>query len=535
MSKKVYWKDLRHNGIYVTEPYEARGIPLIIESKRVTLDSEGELMALSFAGKIDKYLNDDVFIKNFERDFKKKLPQEFRSYSVRQMDFSEFKKEIERQKMAKKNMTKEEKLNAKMANEKLKERYGYAELDGKLVPLSTWRVEPPGIFIGRGNHPLRGRWKPQIRQSDIIINLGKNAPPLPGKWKKVVHRPDVLWVACWDDPLTGKTKYVWFHESVELMQERNREKYDSALELGGKIDRIRKRIMKDMNSRDQKIRKAATVTYLIDSLCMRVGDEKEKDEADTVGATTLRKEHVEILENEVKFRFLGKDSVLWEKSLSNPPDAFLKNLKYFTQKTHSGKIFEEINSRVVNKYLGSIVKGLTAKVFRTYHGSLTYFNYLNGVKAQEIIYPEDALYHVKIANLMTAIRLNHKRTPPPTYENSLKNKEERLKRIIENPPKKITESYKRRVKRAEMQVKLAKLIRDYNLNTSLKNYIDPRISVSWAAKTNLPINKIYSKTLAKKFDWALKSKVKWETLERLLNPTAGIIATSEPLIDYELI
>ena len=292
--------------------------------------------------------------------------------------------------------------------------------------------------------------------------------------------------------------------------------------------------MKDMKSRDPKIRKTATVAYLIDSLCMRVGDEKEKDEADTVGATTLRKEHVKILENEIKFRFLGKDSVLWEKSLNNPPDIFLENFRYFTLKSTTGQVFEGINSRIVNRYLGSIAGGLTAKVFRTYHGSLTYFNYLNSVKTQEISYPEDAVYHIKIANLMTAIRLNHKRTPPPTYESSLMKKEERLKYIVENPPKKITDSYRRRVKKAEMQVKLAKLIRDYNLNTSMKNYIDPRISVSWASKTNLPIDKIYSKTLIKKFEWSRRSRIKWETLERLLNPSAGIILISEPVIDYKL-
>ncbi len=135
---------------------------------------------------------------------------------------------------------------------------------------------------------------------------------------------------------------------------------------------------------------------------------------------------------------------------------------------------------------------------------------------------------------MTAMRLNHKRTPPITYQNSLNKKEERLRHILENPPKKITDSYKRRIKRAEMQVKLAKLIKDYNLNTSMKNYIDPRVSVSWASKVNLPIEKVYSATLLKKFDWAKKSRIKWDTLEELLNPAIGIIPAGEPLIDREL-
>ena len=41
----------------------------------------------------------------------------------------------------------------------------------------------------------------------------------------------------------------------------------------------------------------ATACYLIDALCLRVGDEKDPDEADTVGATTLRPEHITLHED----------------------------------------------------------------------------------------------------------------------------------------------------------------------------------------------------------------------------------------------
>ena len=48
---------------------------------------------------------------------------------------------------------------------------------------------------------------------------------------------------------------------------------------------------------------------------MRVGDEKDVDEADTVGATTLRIEHVRFTPNEIQFDFFGKDYVRWKKAL----------------------------------------------------------------------------------------------------------------------------------------------------------------------------------------------------------------------------
>ena len=40
---------------------------------------------------------------------------------------------------------------------------------------------------------------------------------------------------------------------------------------------------------------------------MRVGDEKDPDEADTVGAITLRPEHIKIEGDTLHFDFFGKD------------------------------------------------------------------------------------------------------------------------------------------------------------------------------------------------------------------------------------
>ncbi|MDW7978383.1 MAG: hypothetical protein RMH74_06230, partial [Candidatus Caldarchaeum sp.] len=45
----------------------------------------------------------------------------------------------------------------KKLREELKARYGWAEMDGKKFEVANWMVEPPGIFMGRGAHPLRGQ------------------------------------------------------------------------------------------------------------------------------------------------------------------------------------------------------------------------------------------------------------------------------------------------------------------------------------------------------------------------------------------
>src|SRR5437899_9989412 len=110
-------------------------------------------------------------------------------------------------------------------------------------------------------------------------------------------------------------------------------KYDNAKKLRRKLSDVREFIEKNLDSPDVKFRKLATVSYLIDHLAMRVGDEKEEDEADTVGASTLRVEHLRFLPHAIEFDFLGKDSVRWQKTLkvdgSNSP--VRQNLQEFSQ------------------------------------------------------------------------------------------------------------------------------------------------------------------------------------------------------------
>jgi DNA topoisomerase-1 len=47
-----------------------------------------------------------------------------------------------------------------------------------------------------------------------------------------------------------------------------------------------------------------------------------------------------------------------------------------------------------------------------------------------------------------------------------------------------------------------KLSKTMNLGTSLKNYIDPRVSVKFCRKVNYDWKNYYPKTLVNKFAWA---------------------------------
>jgi len=47
------------------------------------------------------------------------------------------------------------------------------------------------------------------------------------------------------------------------------------------------------------------------------------------------------------------------------------------------------------------------------------------------------------------------------------------------------------------------------LGTSKTNYNDPRISVNWCKKWEVPIEKVFPKTLIAKFVWAMETDLEW--------------------------
>jgi len=48
------------------------------------------------------------------------------------------------------------------------------------------------------------------------------------------------------------------------------------------------------------------------------------------------------------------------------------------------------------------------------------------------------------------------------------------------------------------------------LGTSKTNYNDPRISVTWCKTNDVPIEKVFPKTLRSKFIWAMSTDPSWK-------------------------
>ena len=552
------WKTLQHNGILFPPDFESKGIKIRIKDQDVALDLLQEEMIYQWAKKKDTpYAQDEVFQKNFVADFAKTFNGKYKNLTLSDIDLSNPFKLVDKEKDAKELLTKEEKKSLaaerKKLREEMKAKYGMAIMDGKQVEVANYMAEPPGIFIGRGEHPMRGKWKPKVSSKDVTLNLGRDAKVPLGDWGKIVHDRDSMWMASWTDVLTQKRKYVWLADTAGIKQDRDKAKYDKAKKLASEIDKVKDKIVNDMQNKDAKLRRISTACYLIYRTAMRVGDEKDPEEADTVGATTLRKEHVKLNGDSIEFDFLGKDSVRWQETVPaiGHDKQFHDNLKELvSKKKDSDEIFDEITSRHVNLYYSGVVKGLTAKVFRTYLASSVVTKYLRENGNVKKSTPAEKLYHAKLANLEAATMCNHKRTIPKTFEQTLqkkvdtlktaenatpwKAKEESLKKAESATPKtdaqkekqserikkaktqirKSKQKHKERIEKLRLQVDLTKKTKDYNLGTSLRNYIDPRVFKSWTDEMNAEWEKLYTAALQKKFLWVKSENESWQHVSK---------------------
>ena len=537
---KHVMKSLKHNGIFVPY-YDYKGFSIKINGQPIKLTPKSEQMAVAWIRKTLSTVSppDSVFKRNFMREFLWQLKKENSSagfldaFSSKyltiidnpsanlnngnqpldsEIDFSEVTSYIEQEKQKKLSISKEEKKQQaeqrKAKRLEFKEKYGYAEVDGEKLEIANWAAEPSCLFAGRGDHPQRGKWKDGPNEEDVILNLPPDAPVPPGHWKGVVWEPDRMYVAKWEDKLTGKIKYVWFSDAAFLKQNREKEKFQKAETLGKQIKTIEQHILKNLNDENDARRKVATVSWLILVPNMRVGDEKDPDEADTVGAITLRAEHIKIEGDTIHFDFLGKDSVRWIKNVKAPPEV-IRNIQHYME-TSKEYLFEGVNSKKVSRFLSEKMPKLTAKVFRTWRCTETLKEELDksGVAKDDPDYRKT--YAAKMANYKVAEVANHKRKIPPTFDQRLAKKEANLKALEaqlqqKKAEGKKTESLQTRIEKAKLDIELTKLTKEYNLGTSLKSYIDPTAYVKWAKKVKFDIEKFYPKTLRNKFSWALQS------------------------------
>ena len=76
-------------------------------------------------------------------------------------------------------------------------------------------------------------------------------------------------------------------------------------------------------------------------------------------------------------------------------------------------------------------------------------------------------------------------------------------------------AWEAKIAKMELDLKQRDDNKEVSLGTSKINYMDPRISVAWCKRNNVPIEKIFSKTLRDKFNWAMAVDPEWEFNETI--------------------
>ncbi|KAI1407064.1 hypothetical protein F5Y13DRAFT_135219 [Hypoxylon sp. FL1857] len=628
----IKWTTLEHNGVLFPPPYEPlpKNVKLIYDGTPVNLHVEAEEVAGFFGSMLNSTHNveNPTFQKNFFNDFKEVLDRtggatdrhgnkvDIKEFA--KLDFKPIFEYYHAKNEAKKARPAAEKKAEKAEKDKIEAPYMYCKWDGRKEKVGNFRVEPPGLFRGRGEHPKTGKVKKRVMPEQITINIGKEAkvppPPEGHKWKAVQHDNKATWLAMWQENINGSYKYVMLGATSAVKGQSDFKKFEKARELKKHIARIRKDYTKDLKAESMADRQRATAVYLIDKFALRAGNEKDtENEAETVGCCSLKYEHVTLREpNTVIFDFLGKDSIRFYDEVTVDRQVF-KNLRVFKKppKKEGDDIFDRLTTTQLNKHLSNYMPGLTAKVFRTYNASYTMSNLLRDLKVSDATMAEKIkLYND--CNREVAILCNHKRTVGASHEAQMEKLGDRIKGLKyqkwrnkqmlldvdpkqkkkkgaaffeldpdldeawiqehqnflveeqrtkiqkkfekdnqklqeegkkpmpekelkerlqaadelakkfkkENKTKKVeaegrgptVEKIEANIQKIEERIRTLELQaadRDGNkevaLGTSKINYIDPRLTVVFAKKFDVPIEKFFSKTLREKFNWAIKS------------------------------
>ncbi|CAG8937595.1 unnamed protein product [Penicillium salamii] len=633
----IKWTTLEHAGVVFPPEYELlpKNVKLKYDGVPVSLEPEAEEVASFFGTMLNSAHNveNPVFQKNFFGDFKDIIKKTggAKDSKGNKIDIKEFAKcdfqaifdFYEGQRAEKRNLTPAEKKAAKAEKDKLEEPFQYCIWDGRKQKVGNFRVEPPSLFRGRGEHPKTGRVKTRVQPEQITINIGKEAkvppPPEGHRWKEVKHDQEGTWLAMWQENINGNYKYVMLAANSDVKGQSDFKKFEKARELKKHIEKIRKDYQKNLKHDMMVERQKATAVYLIDQFALRAGNEKGEDEAETVGCCSLKYENVTLKPpNTVVFDFLGKDSIRFYDEVKVDMQVF-KNLKIFKKapKKNGDEIFDRLTTSALNKHLANYMPGLTAKVFRTYNASYTMGSVLKEMGGAGATVAEKVKAY-NDANRKVAILCNHKRTVTAGHANAMEKMGERIKGLryqkwrlkqmmldldptlkkkrsaaffeidedldqewinehqaflIEEQRTKINKKFEKdnekRVADGEKEMKASELEERLNavkdmekkfkkenktgkveaeargatvekldaqtqkidqrvetmsvqaqdkednkevaLGTSKINYIDPRLTVVFSKKFDVPIEKFFSKALREKFEWAIKSvEEDWE-------------------------
>ncbi|MGM8361231.1 DNA topoisomerase IB [Flavobacterium sp. ARAG 55.4] len=184
-------------------------------------------------------------------------------------------------------------------------------------------------------------------------------------------------------------KQYLYHEDWKRI--RNNTKFYKMYSFGKKLPLIRKQVDKDLEKKGwPKEKVVALIIRLMEETHIRIGNSYYEKTNRTYGLTTLRKRHINIYKDKMRIEFVGKKGKEHSITIRNKKLIRLVNrceelpgweLFKFIDENGERKI---IKSNHINEYLQAICgKIFTAKDFRTWSASLSFFNTLSELDKAE--------------------------------------------------------------------------------------------------------------------------------------------------------
>ena len=174
----------------------------------------------------------------------------------------------------------------------------------------------------------------------------------------------------------GRKQYL-YHEAWRAR--RDRQKFDRVLRLARGLPAMRKVCDRDIASRGlSRERALAGAIRLLDLGFFRIGSEAYTEENGSYGLATLRRSHVRVSGNEVRFDFAAKGGQRRIQAIQDPALARLtgsllrrkgggRELLAFRE----GKTWRDVRSEDINAYLKDLAgEEISAKDFRTWHATV---------------------------------------------------------------------------------------------------------------------------------------------------------------------
>ena len=180
-------------------------------------------------------------------------------------------------------------------------------------------------------------------------------------------------------------KQYRYHPKWNLI--RNQTKFYKIAEFGSKLPSIRKQVDIDLEGKEWGREKVvALVIRLMEETHIRIGNEKYAKDNKSYGLSTLRKRHININSNSLRFEFVGKKGIKHTITTRNKKLVKLVSrceeipgmevFKYY-DKNGERKV---LDSHMVNEYLHTISgEYFSAKDFRTWAASIIFFETLMGM------------------------------------------------------------------------------------------------------------------------------------------------------------